>query len=444
LLREKYRTHTDRVVDEIKFIAEQFDRDAQNKAFAESVQKLFADLGNDKNGKPTFKPHLLKDLTDVILPAVFENVAYIPIPRIEYSDPQFDAVIENLVLESDNFMPNVLDLSSENYFRWGRKKVVNTHSNTVEIKVAGVQMDLRDVSFHFRRKQGFPTISDTGVADILLPGNGLSFKIKVSTVGKTDRQNFFKVDKVDIDFKQLNIKVLKSNHKLLFTLFKPVALKAMRPALQKAVEKAIKDQFNKADAFLYEVKMEADKAQSQAKSDPTNVPNLYARYSKAFQDRMLKGKEKAKAATADKKVNMAITKEDSIFLNLSLPGGISSKATEYKDLARKGEKWESPVFSIGSASKSRDIPPAPKIERKSHGPMHGSQNGQYGSQNGQQYGYQNGQYGSQNGHGPNMGAKMAVGGATNGGLNGGYGRAHVDPLLASNGPLATGHSVGAY
>lgn len=425
LLRDKYRTHTDRVVDEIKFIADQFDKDAQNNAFANAVQKLFTDLGNDENGNAAFKPHLLKDLTEVILPAVFQNIAYIPIPRIEYSDPQFDAVIENLVLESDNFMPNVLDLSSENYFRWGRKKIVNKNKNTVEIKVTGVQMDLRDVSFHFKRKQGFPSISDTGVADVLLPGDGLSFKIKVSTADKKDRQKFFKVEKVDIDFKQLKLKVTKSNHKLLFSLFKPIALKAMRPALQKAVEKAIQDQFTKADTFMYEVKKEADKAANEAKADPTNAQNIYLRYSSAFQSRLLQGKAKAKSAVEDKKVNVAMTQEDSIFPKLSLPGGISSKATEYKELARKGEKWESPVFSIGSAQKSTDIPSAPHIERKPHSTTTGGNNTPLNGQ-------------GLNGHG--------LHGATNGSTNGasyGNGKAQILPAPV-NGSYAAGHSIGTH
>jgi hypothetical protein len=101
------------------------------------LTKLFNDLGNDKNGKPTFKPHLVKDLTEVIIPAIFENVAYIPVPRIEYSDPQFDAVIENLCLESDNFFPNVLEIASENYMRFGRKKIANKNKHSVEVKVAG-------------------------------------------------------------------------------------------------------------------------------------------------------------------------------------------------------------------------------------------------------------------------------------------------------------------
>jgi hypothetical protein len=366
LLREKYRVHTDRVIDEVKFVADQFDKDPQNKAFANAVEKLFKDLGNDASGTPVFKPHLIKDLTEIILPAVFENIAYVPIPRIEYSDPQFDAVIENLVLESDNFAPNVFEIASENYFRWGRKKIANKNKNTVDIKVAGVQFDLRDVSFHIKRKQGFPSITDTGVCDVILPGDGFSFRMKVSSADKKDKQKFFKVEKVDVDFKELKFNVKKSSHKLLFSLFKPLALRAMRPAIQKAVEKALKDQFNQMDLFLYQVKQEADKAAEEAKSNPEDIPNIYQRYYNAFQKRLLQGKEKAQSVAEDKKVNVAITQEDSIFPDIKLPGGISSKATEYKELARKGEKWESPVFSIGSAKKSDNIPPTPNVQRKPH------------------------------------------------------------------------------
>jgi hypothetical protein len=86
----------------------------------------------------------------------------------------------------------------DNYFRWGRKKVANKSHNSIEISVSGIQMDLRDVSYYVKRKQGFPSITDLGVADIFLGGSGLSFKMKLSTAEKSDRQNFFKVDKVNV------------------------------------------------------------------------------------------------------------------------------------------------------------------------------------------------------------------------------------------------------
>ncbi|KAI5918431.1 hypothetical protein F4810DRAFT_692315 [Camillea tinctor] len=375
LLREKYKTQTDRIVDEVKFFAEQFDHDAQNKAFAASLQKLFKDLGNDQDGKPTFKPHLVKDLTETILPAAFEKIAYIPVPRIEYSDSQIDAVVENLVLESDNFMPNVLEITSDNYFRWGRKNIDSKHKNSFDVKVTGIQMDLRDVSFYVKRKQGFPAITDTGVANIFLGGDGFSFRMKLSSADEKDKQHFFKIDKVDVEVKHLQVKLVKSNHKLLFGLFKPIMLKVLRPVIQKTAEKQIKDQFNQFDQMLYLVKQEADRALEEARSDPENVPNIYRRYVAASQKQLLQGKQKAEEVASDKKVNMAITKDESIFPNIHLPGGISSKATEYKELAAKGDKWESPVFSIGSASRSSKLPAAPKVTRKPHAPNGHAANG---------------------------------------------------------------------
>lgn len=138
LLRDRYRTHTDRIADEAKFLATQFDEDPQNKAFAQSMEKLFKDLGQDQYGKPTFKPHLLKDISNVILPEIFENVRYVPIPRIEVSDPAVDMVVENLVIESDNLMPNVFEVGTDNYWRWGRKKVSSLDDHKVSFYPARV------------------------------------------------------------------------------------------------------------------------------------------------------------------------------------------------------------------------------------------------------------------------------------------------------------------
>ncbi|KAI4932926.1 hypothetical protein J4E85_003329 [Alternaria conjuncta] len=376
LLRGRYRGHTDRIADEFKFVGEQFDADPQNKQFAESVNKLFLDLGQDENGQTVFKPHLLKDLSDVILPSIFENVRYVPIPRIEYSDPMVDAVVENLVIEGDNLAPNSLEFGSDNYWRWGRKSISSKNKNKVMLSVSGVQMDLRDVSYYIKRKQGFPSITDKGVMDIFMGGSGFSFKVEMETADKARENNaqthFFKVTKVESDIKNLQIKMKKSNHKLLFNMFKPLLLKVMRPVIQKVLEKQIKDSANQLDGLLFDIKTEADRAEAEAKRnpDPQNIQNMYQRYASAMQHRIMQGKQKkeqVKEKTKDTQVNMAVTQHDSIFKNISLPGGISSKATEYKELAGKGEKWESPIFSIGSAKETSSLPQVGKVTRKPHG-----------------------------------------------------------------------------
>lgn len=376
LLRGRYRGHTDRVADEFKFLGQQFDEDPQNRKFANSITKLFNDLGQDESGKPAFKPHLIKDITEVILPAIFENVRYIPIPRIEYSDPQIDAVVENLVIEGDNLAPNVLEFGSDNYWRWGRKSITSKNKNKVMLSVSGVQMDLRDVSYYVKRKQGFPSVTDKGVMDVFMGGSGFSFKVEMETADPSDKIHYFKINKVSTDIKNLQIKVKKSNHKLLFSMFKPLLLKVMRPVIQRVLEKQIKDSVNQLDSIIHDIKLEAEKAAEEAmrNPDPENIQNIYQRYAAAINKRILQGKqkkEKLEQRAKDTKVNVAVTQHDSIFKNISLPGGISSKATEYKDLAGKGDKWESPVFSIGSAKESSTLPKIAAVQRKAHGPVGG-------------------------------------------------------------------------
>lgn len=382
LLRERYRDHTNRVVDEIKFLGDQFDQDPLNKRFGESLQKLFQELGNDENGKPTFKPHLVKDLSNVIVPGIFESVRYVPVPRIEYTDPMVDAIVENLVIESDNLAPNSFEFGSDNYFRWGRKTVTNKNKNKVMVSVSGVQMDLRDVSYYINKKQGFPSIKDTGVMDIFMGGTGFSFKIAMETADKSDRQHFFKINTVNVDMKSLNIKLKQSKHKLLFNIFKPLLFSVVKPAIAKVLEKLIKDQVHLLDGKAYEIHQEAERATKAARNDPENAPNIYNRYVQAAQKTMTQKKQAAQETAADKKANVAMTQHDSIFPQIKLPGGISSKATDYKNLAEKGEKWESPIFGIGSAPETSNLPSLAPISRKPHSATQGAVRGPQNIQSG--------------------------------------------------------------
>lgn len=376
LLRERYRNHTDRIVDEFKFLGNQFDADVQNQRFSASLQKLFKDLGNGDDGKPEFKPHLLKDLSEVIIPGFFESVRYVPIPRIEVSDPQIDAIVENLVIEGDNLAPNVFEFGSDNYWRWARKGQANRNKNKVMLSVSGVQMDLRDVAYYVKKKEGFPGVTDRGVMDVFLGGSGLSFKVAMETADPSDKHHFFKINSVNVELKNLNIKLKQSNHKLLFALFKPLLLKVLRPVLQKVAEKQIREQVTRLDALLYSVKLEADRAVEEAKNnpDPENVQNIFQRYLNAFQLQLQKGKQKKDEVANNTTVNVAMTQHDSIFKNISLPGGISTQATKYADLAKKGERWESPVFSIGSAGETTNLPKASNPIRKPHNVTQGSVN----------------------------------------------------------------------
>lgn len=160
-----------------------------------------------------------------------------------------------------------------------------------------------------------------------------------------------------------------------------------------------------------------------------------------------------------------------MFKNINLPGGVSTKATEYKELARKGDRWESPIFGIGSARESSDLPQARKVTRKPHetaagrirGGNHpntrddasgvsgttaasGNYGGGYGS--GQQAGgYGSGQqvggYGSGQQSG-GYGSGQQIGGYESGQQGGGYGSGQQTGGYSSTLPVGTGNPAAGF
>ena len=298
------------------------------------------------------------------------------------------------------------------------------------------------MSYYVHKKQGFPSITDKGVVDVYMGGQGFSFKVKMATADAKDRQHFFKIDKVEVDVKNLKIKLKQSKYKLPFTLFKPLLFMVIKPVIQKVLEKQIRDSVTQADAMLYSIHEEAQR--SARATDPTSPRNFYQRYYQAGQKRALQGKEKSKKASEEKTVNVAVTQHDSIFPDIKLPGGISTKATEYRELAAKGDKWESPVFSIGTARESSNIPPLAAIQRRSRNTASG------GGRGGNNYGQgETSNFSSQmdQSFGTQQNLALGQGGSgarPNGTINGtGSGVAVGDSGYGSNAAQSTGYGSNA-
>jgi len=229
---------------------------------------------------------------------------------------------------------------------------------------------------------------------------------------------------------------------LLFNIFKPLLLSVVKPILIKVIEKQIKDSFNKGDALIFGVQKEAERALAEAKDDPEQAKNIYSRYVNAFQTKMTQGKQKTEEVTANTQTNIAMTQHDSIFKNIKLPGGISTKATEYKDLAAKGDKWESPIFGIGSASRSTNIPKVTPVSRKPHNAASSQTRGGAPSLDGVGSGYQNEVGNSNNSGGLNGGSNNGSNGGRNGGLNSGSKGEYNNGGLSSGGLSSGGLGSG--
>lgn len=228
--------------------------------------------------------------------------------------------------------------------------------------------------------------------DVQLANTGLDFKIHMETADKTDGAHFFKVTNVDVKISNLKLTFREQHHPILTKVASLLAKgSVLSGPIKKVLETKIKQAVSDADAFAYQIHQDVQKAKASAKNDPQNAQNVFKQYFNAYQQRMTrrkrdteKKKEDAKAKAAEKEVqtNIAFMKDQRISKNWNngkgLPideqeknpnsgsGRFTLKTQEYNKLAHDGNKWESPVFSIGSARESTNLPKVSPVSRKPH------------------------------------------------------------------------------
>jgi hypothetical protein len=98
----RYRPDVEDLFVEVRSFIDAIRNDKENIRVVEASKKVYRDLVlTDKNGAfRGFRKRILWDLLEVVFPRLVNEVKYVPIPRIEYQDRDFDLILENVVLES--------------------------------------------------------------------------------------------------------------------------------------------------------------------------------------------------------------------------------------------------------------------------------------------------------------------------------------------------------
>ena len=92
---------------------------------------------------------------------------YVPIPRIEYQDADIDLVIENLVFESENFLPGKVRIDTNSHAEFtSAYSFESEYSNTTTIHIDEFRVRAKDISYAFRKKSGFLQFQDKGLLDV--------------------------------------------------------------------------------------------------------------------------------------------------------------------------------------------------------------------------------------------------------------------------------------
>ncbi|KAJ6500873.1 hypothetical protein C8R45DRAFT_82700 [Mycena sanguinolenta] len=342
--REKYRSHFDAVIDSTSAWFKSLAEDPLNQALAQDFARFTRDFLFDAEGNLQFKPKLWEDVRSVILPTLVDKVGYIPIPRVEYTDDNFDLIVENLTLSGRHLFPNIVELEAHNFMRFSpytaaAKGDASRHEFTFTFEQ--IHADMRDVAFSFRTKTGIK-MRDSGLADVVLGGDGLT--ATVSVVSSKDTSSVFSVARVRVKVGSLKFRIRDSKHDLLYKTFKPLATRLIKKQIQKALADAIRTGFEYIDGQLVGVRDRM--AEAKASDDGSRREVLAELFKRSKKDDVsLTGA----STTSNSQFKVVASKQNSLLPESGHPAGWVNRTAEkqhHQQLAEQGDEWRSDAFDI--------------------------------------------------------------------------------------------------
>ncbi|KAF9488921.1 hypothetical protein BDN71DRAFT_1456787 [Pleurotus eryngii] len=335
---DKYKGHFDNLFGTVGDWFKAMGDDPLNKRFGEDWARLTKDLLFDSEGSLKFKPQLWNDIRKVIVPTLVDKVGYVPIPRIEYTDENLDLVVENLTLSGRNLFPNVVSFEAHNFVKFSPYNAIRDESHhEFTLTLGQIQADMRDVAFYFRKKSGIPKLMDSGLADVVLGGNGLTASIHLASADK-DKSSVFKVKNVHVKVDTLKFSIRDSKHDFLYKTLKPLATGLVKKQIQKAVADAITTGMEYVDGQLVAVRDRMQEAkQTDGESRTQVLQNLFKRKQ---EEASVKSHEKSS------QFKVVSNKRDSVLANTGHPAGWVNRTAEREEKAVQGTEWRSEAFSI--------------------------------------------------------------------------------------------------
>ncbi|CAG8490215.1 3984_t:CDS:2 [Dentiscutata heterogama] len=248
LLLDNYRDTTQRIVDEASAFNDALQEDRTTRQWARDLECLIRDVFLDENGRPTIKFELVKDFGK-ILSIVAEKLKFIPLPRLENSDDNYEYSFDNIVLHVSDILPKHLHISLTSDINLDRE-ANDIVQNTAVFEISKLRADARNIAFYYKKKGGIIQMRDVGLVDFAIPADGLRYYMKLSLdLPNADTQfTQFRILEAETKISDLKIRLHDTKHDFLYMLLTPLAEKRIK----RQVENVVTEQMKKAVGFIQE------------------------------------------------------------------------------------------------------------------------------------------------------------------------------------------------
>ena len=103
-------------------------------------------------------------------------------------------------------------------------------------------------------------MSDSGLADVMLGGAGVSVHVTLISSPKHDKSSLFRVHQVNVKVDGLKFSIRDSKHDFLYKTLRPLASGLIKRQIQKAIRDALVTSLEYVDGRLVDVKQRMDSA----------------------------------------------------------------------------------------------------------------------------------------------------------------------------------------
>lgn len=231
-------------------------------------------------------------------------------------------------------------MEAHNFIKFSPYNAIrDEHHHEFTLTFAQIQADMKDVAFYFRKKTGIPKLQDSGLADVLLGGHGLTITAHIASADK-DKSSVFHVKDVNVKVDTLKFSIRDSKHDLLYKTLRPLATGLVKKQLQKAIADSVRTALEYVDGQLVGVRDRMAEAKADENRSRTQVlQEMFQRKKDEAESVKSGAKEKKEERNAQFKV---VSKRDSAIMpDKGYPGGWVNRTQEREDAAKRGDGWKS-------------------------------------------------------------------------------------------------------
>lgn len=211
---------------------------------------------------------------------------------------------------------------------------------------------MRDVVFWYHKKSGMPKMTDSGLADVLLGGTGMTVTAHIASAER-DRSSVFKVRNVQVKVDTLKFAIRDSRHDTLYKTLLPLVSGLIKKQLQKVVGGAVQTALEYVDGQLVgvrdqmaEAKASEDRSRTQVLKEVCHttwsLPQTVILTNLLLQQ-LSRNSDKAQSKGDEKNSQFKVVArpEKEILPQAGHPAGWVNRTQERQEVATKGEEWRS-------------------------------------------------------------------------------------------------------